>query len=116
MVIDESAIEPGLNIYCSTPSDSAELLVGLHGLGYKWSSGESLLRKDNEGFFADVWKGNGTFVIHSGKSIRYGYGKTPVAVHLGKVLTSSVFTPAPEADFLSLLGGFSESEVPHAHP
>ena len=114
-MIDESALKPGLSIYCSTPEDNAKLLVELHGLGYKWASESSLLRKDNEGFFAMVWEGDGTYVIQSGKGVRYGQGKGLNAVSLCDILTPS-FAPAPEADFLSLLGGFSESEVSHAHP
>ncbi len=103
MAIDERALKPGLEVYCSTPADSAQLLSGLHGLGYKWSSGTSLLRKDNEGFFARVWEGDGTFVIHSGKAVRYGRGDDSDSVPLCEILALS-FSPAPEADFLSLLG------------
>ena len=115
-MIDESALKPGLCIYCYTPEDCAEFLTGLHDLGYRWNSGTSLLRKDNEGFFANVWNGDGTFSIYGGKTLRYSHGESPPAVHLREISTSSVFTPAPEEDFLSLLGGFSESEVSHAHP
>ena len=45
-----------------------------------------------------------------------GWYVEPEALEFVQAGSSLSFSPAPEEDFLSLLGGFSESEVSHAHP